>query len=753
MTVAAGAGDFNLSVAAVSTEQNGGDTATTTTTIAVDVPAVVADQTADGVNLSAGDVSGNEDTAIALDIASSLNDTDGSESLSITIGGVPNGAVLSAGTNNNDGTWTLNSGDLTGLTITPPADSNEDFTLSVTAVGTEQEGGAAATQTASFDVDVTGVADGASVSASATLVEGHLGGGSQSGSGNGSHHGSGSGSGQGYDSDLIAFFEVTEDDDGNEIDNQVGRNDGDNHHVGINNNSDGPSGTSAVFDGNNDYIEVDHKSNMESESGTFVLWFNTVNADSKQGLFSKDSNGYDDGGHLTAFVDDGQLQVRMQSTNSSYMVQGGQVNSGAWHQMAFTYGPDGMRLYVDGNLVDSDSYSGGMQGNEEPLIFGANQWTSGNGVANNLQDFFTGEMDKMAVYDRALTPTEIANMHDAGVSQVVTEEGETLVYDLDIEGTLVDVDGSESLSFEVRGLPNGVTLSAGQSDGNGTWSLSTADLEGLTMTVDPSVSEDFSIEVVAIDTENDGDSAESPVVSLDIDVTIEEPVEINGTWQSETLEGAGGNDSISGNDGHDKLYGFSGDDILNGGSGNDSLFGDAGDDVMDGGTGHDYLSGGAGNDTLTAGDGDDTLDGGSGNDDMFGGTGHDVMLGGDGNDVLSGGDGNDTLQGGLGDDILTGGSGQDRFEFDAQSGHDIIQDIMEQDTVVFEGQEFHADDMIFNENEDGDVVVSFAGVEGQSVTLNGVSMDDLDRNGDGDPSDGYSVTESNGSVSLTIDQQ
>ena len=90
---------------------------------------------------------------------------------------------------------------------------------------------------------------------------------------------------------------------------------------------------------------------------------------------------------------------------------------------------------------------------------------------------------------------------------------------------------------------------------------------------------------------------------------------------------------------------------------------------------------------------------------------------------------------------------------DAQSGHDIIQDIMEQDTVVFEGQEFHAEDMIFNENEDGDVVVSFSGVEGQSVTLNGVSMDDLDRNGDGDISDGYSVSESDGKVTLTIDSQ
>ena len=778
MTVAAGTEDFNLSVTAISTEQSNSDAASTSTSLFVDVPDVNADTSADGVNLTAGNVSGNEDAYIPLDIASSLNDTDGSESLSITISGVPNGAMLNAGTNNNDGTWTLGVDDLDGLAIRPPADSNVDFSLTVMATGTESSGNDSATQSATFNVDVTGVADGVSASASATLASGHVGGTPQTGSG----------SGGGYDNDLVAFFEVTEDDDGNEIDNQVGKNDGENHHVGFNHDSDGPSGTSAVFDGYYDYIEVDHKSNMEMDSGTFVLWFNTENADSKQALFSKDSSGYDDGGHLTAFVNDGQLEVRMQSTNSSYMVQGGNVNSGAWHQMAFSFGPDGMRLYLDGDLVDSDSYTGGMSGNEEPLIFGANQWSSGDGVANNLRDFFVGEMDKMAVYDRPLTPTELSNMYDAGVSQV-TQAGETLVYDLDIEGSLVDVDGSETLSFQVRGLPDGVTLSAGQNDGNGTWTLGTGDLDGLTMTVEPSVSEDFAIEVVAIGTENDGDSAESQVISLEIDVAVEDPMEINGTYHDETLEGAGGNDTINGDSGHDKLYGAAGDDILNGGSGNDSLFGDLGDDVMDGGSGHDYLAGGTGNDTLTGGYGDDTLDGGAGNDDMFGGTGHDVMLGGDGdddmqggdgddrlygdggadtleggsghdklyggdgNDVLIGGDGNDTLQGGAGDDVLTGGSGYDRFEMDAQSGHDIIQDIMEHDTVVFDGQEFHAEDMIFNENEDGDVVVSFSGVEGQSVTLNGVSMDDLDRNGDGDISDGYSVSESDGKVTLTIDSQ
>ena len=74
--------------------------------------------------------------------------TDGSasfESLEITISGVPDGATLSAGTDNGDGSWTLTSAQLTGLTVTPPADSDADFTLTVTAAATEAEDGEAVT--------------------------------------------------------------------------------------------------------------------------------------------------------------------------------------------------------------------------------------------------------------------------------------------------------------------------------------------------------------------------------------------------------------------------------------------------------------------------------------------------------------------------------------------------------------------------------------------------------------------------------
>jgi Ca2+-binding RTX toxin-like protein len=110
--------------------------------------------------LLAGDVAGFEDQPIALGIGAQLSDADGSESLSsIVISGVPTGAVLSAGTNNGDGTWTLTHDQLEGLTITPPANSSGDFTLTVSAASTEADNGDTATTTASITVTVDQVND------------------------------------------------------------------------------------------------------------------------------------------------------------------------------------------------------------------------------------------------------------------------------------------------------------------------------------------------------------------------------------------------------------------------------------------------------------------------------------------------------------------------------------------------------------------------------------------------------------------
>jgi Ca2+-binding RTX toxin-like protein len=188
--------------------------------------------------------------------------------------------------------------------------------------------------------------------------------------------------------------------------------------------------------------------------------------------------------------------------------------------------------------------------------------------------------------------------------------------------------------------------------------------------------------------------------------------QITGNGGNNVLSGALGNDFLMGGDGNDTLDGGDGNDMLVAGAGNDTLLGGLGNDSLYAGGGTDVLNGGAGTDgawytslarvTLdlalaTAQDthgggiqtlidienlagsdtGDDilrgnavanTLAGNGGADQLAGVAGNDILDGGDGADRLDGGLGDDRLAGGADDDVLDGGAGNDRL--DGGSGAD-----------------------------------------------------------------------------------
>ncbi|USE34331.1 tandem-95 repeat protein [Endozoicomonas sp. SCSIO W0465] len=114
----------------------------------------------DNLNLaitgSTSDAIGLAGTAIPLEVTSALVDTDGSESMSLTFSGLPLGAMLSAGQQNQDGSWTLSAADLDALTITPPLHFNGMMSLTVTATSVETETGASASITDTITVSVAG---------------------------------------------------------------------------------------------------------------------------------------------------------------------------------------------------------------------------------------------------------------------------------------------------------------------------------------------------------------------------------------------------------------------------------------------------------------------------------------------------------------------------------------------------------------------------------------------------------------------
>ncbi|PVZ30200.1 immunoglobulin-like domain-containing protein, partial [Pseudomonas sp. CC120222-01a] len=143
-----------------------------------------------------------------------------------------------------------------------------------------------------------------------------------------------------------------------------------------------------------------------------------------------------------------------------------------------------------------------------------------------------------------------------------------------------------------------------------------------------------------------------------------------------------GNDTVNGGDGNDIIFGDLVTLPSIAGTGVEAIqayvAGKTGVDVgdVDARAMHQYVSEHYTEfDISGANDGADTLMGGAGNDIIFGQGGNDYLDGGKGNDILLGGSGNDTLIGGQGDDILIGGSGADLFVWKAGDvGNDVIKD-------------------------------------------------------------------------------
>ena len=155
-----------------------------------------------------------------------------------------------------------------------------------------------------------------------------------------------------------------------------------------------------AFTGKGSEVIVPHQSSFALTDGTLELAFTPESVAARQALFSKDSLGLDDGGHLTVAIDNGAFIARLQSASEEFEVRADNaVTAGVEHHAAVKFGEKGLKLYLNGVLADSDSYRGGLEGNAEPIVLGAGQTRSGDGVADPLEDFFNGAIAGVALYE------------------------------------------------------------------------------------------------------------------------------------------------------------------------------------------------------------------------------------------------------------------------------------------------------------------------------------------------------------------
>ncbi|MHA2328513.1 MAG: LamG domain-containing protein, partial [Candidatus Hodarchaeales archaeon] len=163
------------------------------------------------------------------------------------------------------------------------------------------------------------------------------------------------------------------------------------------------------------YEEIAHEDAFLIDDGTVAFWFDATNVNAVQGLFSKDSTGYDTGGHLSISIESGRIDVRLQSTTGdNYLQTTTTLNPNNPYHIALIFGSDGMKLYLNGDLEDTNPYTGGLgttsggSGNFEPIVIGAASWNSDDLVATPVTYYFSGEIKDVRVYNKILTEAEIA---------------------------------------------------------------------------------------------------------------------------------------------------------------------------------------------------------------------------------------------------------------------------------------------------------------------------------------------------------
>ena len=178
-------------------------------------------------------------------------------------------------------------------------------------------------------------------------------------------------------------------------------------------NTTGKNGGSLSFNGTNAMVTVNDSSSLDLTTGmTLEAWvYPTATLPSWPTILLKEQTG-----DLTYSIyanSDTNLPAGVIFTTQEVNVRGTKkLSLNTWTHLSVTYDGANMRFYVNGVLANTKPQTGKMATSSNPLRIGGNSvWPS---------EFFTGRIDDIRVYNRALSTTEIMTDMNTPVGGTVT---------------------------------------------------------------------------------------------------------------------------------------------------------------------------------------------------------------------------------------------------------------------------------------------------------------------------------------------
>jgi hypothetical protein len=175
--------------------------------------------------------------------------------------------------------------------------------------------------------------------------------------------------------------------------------------------ANGMLGRAGNFDGNNDRVRLPGSASLNITGDISVAaWVNPVSGSAA--IIHK-------GAHYSIFRWSNGRITWADSSSWCYACFGsfGNVPNGSWSHVAATKQGSAVTLYVNGVSVVSKSFGNSLTTNSSTAHIGC---YAGNSGGNNCTGYyFRGLIDEGAVWDRALTSSEVQELYNSGSGKII----------------------------------------------------------------------------------------------------------------------------------------------------------------------------------------------------------------------------------------------------------------------------------------------------------------------------------------------
>ncbi len=168
--------------------------------------------------------------------------------------------------------------------------------------------------------------------------------------------------------------------------------------------SGGKVGSALKFDGVDDYVDTGYAANLST--WTVAVWVKSPTAPSSEnqsGPVHREKNYQINWNHM---MDNFRGAAGVQIEGTWYPASFGNLQADTWYHLAATYDGYNLKAYRDGVLITNNSDPSGLPDAEgETLKFGRHVLT---------EDYFSGTVDNVRIYNYALSDGEITAIYNEG---------------------------------------------------------------------------------------------------------------------------------------------------------------------------------------------------------------------------------------------------------------------------------------------------------------------------------------------------